>query len=156
LLGLVLAYLNERGWGKTVDSGWEDWDLEIYCHPWTVVQVCTAQEEHGGGKRLIRVRYRLRPRGSTKALAVVGVLTACAAAVLQAWPAAAVGGVLLAASFGAWWRGTGRASRALALFDAYAAELGLIRCEPAPVGQESRVMDRSAPNDHSEGGVRSR
>src|SRR5207247_9838921 len=39
LLGLVIAYLNEHRWGKTIDSGWEDWDLEIDCHPWTVVRV---------------------------------------------------------------------------------------------------------------------
>src|SRR5207247_5580167 len=68
LLEWVIAYLNEHGWGKTIDSGWENWDLEIYCHPWTVVQVCTAQEIHGSRQRLIRVRYRLRPSGYTKLL----------------------------------------------------------------------------------------
>ena len=47
LLGSI-AYMNERGWGKTLDSGWEEWDLEVHCHPWTVLQVCTAQEDHGG------------------------------------------------------------------------------------------------------------
>jgi GT2 family glycosyltransferase len=156
LLGLVLAYLNERGWGKTMDSGWQDWDLEIYCHPWTVVQVCTAQEEHGGRKRLIRVRYRLRPSGYTKALGAAGALTACAAAVLWAWPVAAAAVVLLAACLGVWWRGTGRASRALALFDAYAAELGLIPCEPATLGQRAAVTERSARNEESSGGERSR
>ena len=30
LLSLVVGYLNEHGWGKTIDSGWEDWDLEVY------------------------------------------------------------------------------------------------------------------------------
>ena len=44
LLQRVTAFLNEHGWGKTLDSGWSNWDLEVYCHPWTVVQVCTAQE----------------------------------------------------------------------------------------------------------------
>ena len=59
--------------------GWSDWDLEVYCHPWTVVQVCTAQEDHGGGKRLIRVRYRLRPSGYMKALGAAVLLAAVAA-----------------------------------------------------------------------------
>src|SRR5262249_13332145 len=68
LLGTVVAYLNERRWGKTLDTGWRDWDLEIYCHPWTVVQVCTAQEEHGSGKRLIRARFGLRTSGYTRLL----------------------------------------------------------------------------------------
>ena len=58
LLGLVVAYLNEHSWGKAVDSGWKDWDLEVYCHPWTVIQVSTAQEDLGGPKRVIRVRIR--------------------------------------------------------------------------------------------------
>src|SRR5260370_19560159 len=43
LLGLVIAYLNEHGWGKTVDSGLEQSDLAIHCHPWTGVQGCTSQ-----------------------------------------------------------------------------------------------------------------
>src|SRR5205823_10374538 len=43
LLALLIAYLTEKRWGKTVDSGWEDWDVEIYCHPWTVVQLSTVQ-----------------------------------------------------------------------------------------------------------------
>src|SRR5262249_29815779 len=60
LLGLTVVFLQEHGWGKTIDSGWEDWDLEIHGNAWTALQVCTAQEDHGQGKRLIRVRYRLR------------------------------------------------------------------------------------------------
>ena len=39
LLSCVVLYLNEHRWGKTLDTGWDDWDVEIYCHPWTVVQV---------------------------------------------------------------------------------------------------------------------
>jgi hypothetical protein len=30
LLAEVVTYLNARRWGKTIDSGWADWDLEIY------------------------------------------------------------------------------------------------------------------------------
>ena len=73
LLGLLIAYLNEQGWGKTIDSGWENWDVEVYCHPWTVVQIATAQEDHGGGRRSIRVRYRLRPSGYTKFMGVLAL-----------------------------------------------------------------------------------
>jgi hypothetical protein len=137
LLGLVIAYLNENGWGKAIDSGWSDWDMEIYCHAWTVVQVCTAQEDHGAGKRLIRVRYKLRPSGCLKALGGAAALPAVAAG-LRAWPAAAEATLLLstfvgvgAVWLGLWWRGTRRASEALAVFDAKAGDLGLIRCEPA-------------------------
>jgi hypothetical protein len=68
LLGMVVAYLNEHRWGKTIDTGWRDWDLEIYCHPWTVVQVCTVEEEHGSEKRMIQARFRLRTNGYTRLL----------------------------------------------------------------------------------------
>jgi GT2 family glycosyltransferase len=136
LLGLVIAYLNERGWGKTIDSGWSDWDVEIHCHPWTIVRVSTAQEDHGGGKRLLRVRYRLRPSGTTKAAAALAVLTTLAVLHWQPWLAAAAGGVLLAGCLAAWWRGTHRASQALAVFDVMADLLGLLRCEPSPPPEE--------------------
>ena len=54
----ALEPLNEM---RTVEGA--DWDLEIHCDRWTVVRVCTVQEEHGGGKRCVRVRYRLRASG---------------------------------------------------------------------------------------------
>src|SRR5262249_46974287 len=127
----VIAYLNERGWGKTVDSGWSDWDVEIYCHPWTIVRVSTAQEDHGSGKHLIRVRYRLRPAGYTKALFGLGLLTSGAGLAWLAWPLALAAGLFLALCGVIWWRGTRRASQALALFDALGKDLGLIRCTPA-------------------------
>jgi hypothetical protein len=139
LLALVIAYLNENGWGKTIDSGWSDWDVEFYCHPWTVVQACTAQEDHGGGKRLIRVRFRLRPSGYLKVLGGTAALAPVAAAGLLAWPAASEATLLLGACLGicavwlgVWWRGTRRASQAIAVFDAKAGDLGLIRCDPTP------------------------
>jgi glycosyltransferase involved in cell wall biosynthesis len=128
LLGLVIAYLNEHGWGKTIDSGWEDWDLEIYCHPWTVVQVCTAQEDHGAGRHLIPVRFRLRPSGYLKLLGLATLAAAGVACLFPVWPALVVPGLFLAAGLGMWWRGTSRASRAVRLFDRFASELGLVRC----------------------------
>jgi O-antigen biosynthesis protein len=157
LLGLVIAYLNEHGWGKRLDSGWADWDLEVYCHPWTVVRVCTAQESHEAGKRQIRVRYRLRPSGYTK-----GVLAAaCALALVGAFGsgfmtalgvAAAAGALVLAGvCLGAWWRGTCRAAQVVAAFDAMAGLLGLCRCRLAlwqpeePLAAESeRARQRPA------------
>jgi O-antigen biosynthesis protein len=131
LLGLVIAYLTEHGWGKRLDSGWEGWDLEVYCHPWTVVRVCTAQESHESGKRQIRVRYQLRPSGYTKGVAIVALSLAAVAASLGAWAAAAGPALLLGLCLGAWWRGTRRAAQAVAVFDAMAMRLGLCRCRVA-------------------------
>jgi GT2 family glycosyltransferase len=132
LLGLVVAYLNERGWGKTVDSGWEDWDLEIYCHCWTVVQVTTAQEEHGGRKRLIRVKYRLRTTGPTRLLGAGALLAGALAILWQDWLIAANAGLFLATLGGVWWRGTRRAAEAVTVVDAKATGLGMPRCNATP------------------------
>jgi glycosyltransferase involved in cell wall biosynthesis len=139
-LAQVVAYLAEHRWGRSVDSGWSDWDLEVYCHPWTVVQVCTAQEEHGGKKHLIRVRYRLRPSGYMKALAITGVSGIAVVALLQAWPFAIGVGLIFPVLFLLWWRGARRASYAVAGFDAVAERLGLIRC-----GRESGEHTVNAP-----------
>jgi hypothetical protein len=139
LLARVIAYLNDHRWGKIIDFGWSDWDLQVYCHPWTVVEVSTAQEDHADGKRLIRVRYRLRPTGYTRTAGWTGLLCVAVAAALPVWPLAALGGALVALRLGAWWRGTNRAGKALAVVDAMAAGLGLVRCDLAPCPNETLV-----------------
>jgi GT2 family glycosyltransferase len=150
LLGLVIAYLNERGWGKTVDSGWSDWDVEIYCHPWTVVRVSTAQEEHGGGKRLIRVRYRLRLAGSSKGLVALAGGLALGALAWAAWPLAAAAGLVLALTGVIWWRGCIRASQATAVVDALSQSLGLLLCPPEPsVAGPTQPAETPNPAEHS-------
>ncbi len=129
LLRRAAAYLTEQGWGKTLDSGWSDWDLEIYCHPWTVVQVCTAQENHGGTRRLIRVRYRLRPSGYTKIIGWSSFLVALMGIGLPGW--LTTGGVVLLVAFyfGLWWRGTHRAAKVTGVFDEMARNMGMFRCD---------------------------
>jgi GT2 family glycosyltransferase len=133
LLGCLLASLNERRCGKVIDTGWSGWDVQIYCHPWTVVELCTAQEEHGGGKRLLRVRYRLRAGGYVKALGWTAALAVSAAAALQAWWVAGAAAALLALAAGVWWRGARRAALAVGMVEAAGRDLGLIAC-PADGG----------------------
>jgi GT2 family glycosyltransferase len=150
LLGLFIAYLMEHRWGLTLDSGWSDWDVEVHCHPWTVVQVATAQEDHGGGKRLIRVRYRLRLSQYMKALSAVAVLAAVAAAGFLSWPALAGAAVFLAVCLGVWWRGAQRAAQPVAIFDAMACQMRLVRCESGPrPRQEDEVEGRPQRETHA-------
>jgi GT2 family glycosyltransferase len=137
LLNLVVTSLTAPRWGKVIDAGWSAWDLALYCHPWTVIQVCTAQQDYGSGNRLIRVRYRLRPSGYLRALAVAAALAAVAAVGLLSRPATVEAAVCLAiccagwaGCAGLWWRGTYRASQAVAVIDALASGMGLIRCQP--------------------------
>jgi glycosyltransferase involved in cell wall biosynthesis len=55
--GIVLR-LDQQGWPNKADSGWSDHDVEIYGSRWTRLQVITATEDYGGGKRLFRCRLR--------------------------------------------------------------------------------------------------
>ncbi len=93
------------------------------------MQVCTSQEDHGGNKRLIRVRYRLRLSGTTRMLGVLACLGGTIAFILGGWEVAGVAAALvLLVGAGLWWRGTRRASRALAVFDGFAHTLRLLPC----------------------------
>ncbi len=74
LLSLFIAFLYEHRWGTTIDEGWSAWDVEAHGHQWTALQICTAQEDHGGGKRLIRVRYCLRLTAFAKAVGWSGAV----------------------------------------------------------------------------------
>jgi len=128
LLGLFIAYLIEHRWGTTIDSGWSAWDVEVHYHPWTLLQIYTTEENHGGDKLLIRVRYRMR---LTELARVVGVLATASVLVLAGLHvlaggvAAALAGVFL---LGAWWRGRRLAAHAIRGFDGLAGSMGLIRC----------------------------
>ncbi|MFL5328632.1 MAG: glycosyltransferase [Gemmataceae bacterium] len=125
VLANAVDYLNEHCWGKTIDSGWERWDLEVHCHPWTILQIQTVQENHGGSRRLIRVSYRLRPARSIKLLSLLG-LSAVIGGAIWSWPACLLGAGCLMLCAGAWWRGTQRAAEAVAVIDGAAQQLHLI------------------------------
>jgi hypothetical protein len=61
LLTEVFAMLEREGWSYSADTGWKDWDLQIYGNQFWSVQVRTVTEYHGGPKCLTRVGLRCRP-----------------------------------------------------------------------------------------------
>jgi GT2 family glycosyltransferase len=130
LLREVIAHLDKHRWGKVIDSGWCDWDLEVYCHGWVKVQVCTTQEDHGSGKRLIRVRYRQRLCGYTKLLGLAGLAVAAGVAALEPFVGAGLLAALPVILAAMWRRGTRLASRVVAVFDTVAGEMKMTRFEP--------------------------
>ena len=129
LLNQVAAYLTEHRWSRTIDSGWSDWDLEVSGDRYTAVRVCTTQEEHGGGKRLIRVRYRVRPEAPLWVLAVLGLALTAAVAVVNPILAAAPAVAALGSLALAWKRGLRTAGQVSRVFAVTAAQLKLIRCD---------------------------
>src|SRR5213596_3462993 len=60
LLGAVFELLEDEGWRYSTDSGWNDWDIQIYGNFWWSIALQTVTEYHGGGKCLTRVRLRNR------------------------------------------------------------------------------------------------
>src|SRR6185503_18345124 len=55
--GLVLR-LDEQGWPSKTDTGWSEYDIEIFGSRWSQLQLTTATEDFEGGKRLFRCRLR--------------------------------------------------------------------------------------------------
>jgi GT2 family glycosyltransferase len=128
LLDRAVAYFTGHRWGLALDAGWSDWDVAVHCDPGLIVQVCTAQEDHHAGKRLLRVRYRLRPGDDLKTLALASAAAFAAGTLLGSWAALAGGTVLLAVVAGLWWHGRRRAGLVAAAIDAQASQMGLVRC----------------------------
>jgi hypothetical protein len=129
LLGLYIAYLLEHHWGTTIDSGWTDWDVELHCHPWTMARIYTAQEDHGGRKRLIRVRHELHLSPFAKTLSALAVVAGLIATGFHAGYGAAVAGLLIASLLGVWLRGASLAGCAAGGLAELTKGLGLIPCD---------------------------
>ena len=60
LLHSIMEFLLPRKYLIAMDQGWSQWDLENCQGPWARAQIKTATENHGGSKRVMRVRCALR------------------------------------------------------------------------------------------------
>jgi O-antigen biosynthesis protein len=60
LLTSVLAVLEEEGWRYSTDTGWNEWDIQIYGNFWWSIALQTVTEYHGGMKTLTRAALRYR------------------------------------------------------------------------------------------------
>jgi O-antigen biosynthesis protein len=60
LLTAILALLDEEGWRYSTDTGWNEWDIQIYGNFWWSVTLQTVTEYHGGPKCLTRAALRSR------------------------------------------------------------------------------------------------
>lgn len=68
LLERLVAFARSQGANLRADSGWEPIDLTFRGDRWSNVELTTVTEEHGGGRRLTRVRTRLRATPSFYAI----------------------------------------------------------------------------------------
>ncbi|MDL5047222.1 glycosyltransferase [Oscillatoria amoena NRMC-F 0135] len=56
VIEVVREILDEQNWSYSLDTGWTDWDIQIYGNYWWDIRLRTQTENHGGNKRLIRVQ----------------------------------------------------------------------------------------------------
>lgn len=57
-LNIILERLDQRGWPTKADSGWNNYDIEIYGSAWSHLQLRTVSEILGQGKQLLRCRLK--------------------------------------------------------------------------------------------------
>ena len=94
LLARLMEFLIPRKYFLMMDEGWSDWDLKVARGLWSRAFVLVCTENHGGEKRVQRVRCAMRlSRLSTAVLRCYALVTAVA--LIAGQPV--VGGVIAAA-----------------------------------------------------------
>ncbi|MDZ4816141.1 MAG: glycosyltransferase [Verrucomicrobiota bacterium] len=63
ILHEVVAILESENWSYSLDTGWTDWDIQIYGNIYWNLKLRSMTENHGGNKRLNRIQ--LVPRFTT-------------------------------------------------------------------------------------------
>ncbi len=136
LVADAVGHLRAEGWGLTLDTGWSDWDVEVFGHPWTRLRITTVQEEHGSGRRLVRLRSRL---GFTWVAWTALAAAAVSIALAGAWSPAAAGALAtatLAATILIRGRGARLAAQIADAFDEAARELDFVPCPDGGRGRQ--------------------
>jgi len=65
LLTEIFQLLEDEGWNYSADTGWKDWDIQIYGNEFWSVKVRSVTEYHGGPKCLTRVHLRYQAVATT-------------------------------------------------------------------------------------------
>lgn len=60
LLKSTFQLLEEEGWSYSADTGWKEWDIQIYGNFFWSIILQTVTEYHGGPKCLTRVKLSYR------------------------------------------------------------------------------------------------
>ena len=139
-LSELVRQLDQSGIPTTVHEGWTDSDLDIYPHGWTALHLCTVQEDHSGGHRLLRMRVDMRPNVQMWWACAGLVVLTYLALLTPAWVAAvgASGLAMLVAL--AWREGVRRRRLLVAHADRAAQAIGLFAMQPStPVSAERSV-----------------
>ncbi len=76
LLKAIQIRLDREGWKYSQDTGWTNWDYQIYGNRWWQLHLLTVTEEHGDGRRLTRARLHSSPTTFARLVGMaVGVIS---------------------------------------------------------------------------------
>ena len=77
LLQESIQALESEGWNYSLDTGWKNWDVQIYGSFWWGIQMRSVTDYHGGPKCLTRVHLRTRMVATTFLLSFIllGILS---------------------------------------------------------------------------------
>ncbi|MGB7840595.1 MAG: glycosyltransferase, partial [Terrimicrobiaceae bacterium] len=56
LLPEIIRALDAEGWNYSLDTGWKEWDIQIYGSLWWGIKLRSVTEYHGGPKCLTRIK----------------------------------------------------------------------------------------------------
>ena len=145
LLGSIFGLLDEEGWRYSTDTGWNEWDIQIYGNFWWSIILRTVTEYHGGSKCLTRAALHYRFVTTTVIINLV-VLSLIAYQQLHAghfspWPWLLYLGFVLFLGT----RARGLKSRVAELVDLAAYRAGLQRIRRKAVKSEPATPKASAP-----------
>jgi O-antigen biosynthesis protein len=153
LLSAVIEALETEGWSYSTDTGWKEWDVQIYGSFWWGITLRSVTEYHGGPKCLTRVRL------ATKMVATTFLLNLLAVSCLIYWTATDHPGLrwivslyILSMSF-IGFQGYRLKKRVAELVEAASQRIGLKRVNPKN-GTSPRAGEAGQP-DTSPGETRS-
>jgi hypothetical protein len=73
LLAALVPLLKNRKFFVIIDAGWNPWDLLVAQGLWAKIKLISATEDHGGNKRLTRVRITSARTAFQKVAAVTWI-----------------------------------------------------------------------------------
>lgn len=130
LLPSIIAALEDEGWNYSLDTGWKEWDIQIYGSFWWGIRLRSVTEYHGGPKCLTRISLSTRMVATT----ILANLLVLSYLIYQFFTASsrtpwflALYGILLVVLFTLAYR---LKKRVVELVEASAQRIGLMRITP--------------------------
>jgi hypothetical protein len=87
----MMEVLAARKYFVLVDQGWSEWDLDVHGGVWSRGRIKVCTENHGGERRVLRVKCALRTSRLARG-ALAGAVVATGLGLQLALPALAVAG----------------------------------------------------------------